>query len=205
MNRVIENIIVYLQWFVLTAIAYPVGTMAGAGIALPLGVEPDSTMYLLLTGLVSGILVAVAQLLLVRRQTVGSKWWIVLTGIGFALGGWLSALILEGSIDFFMAVLAGTAGALLPAVLQITLLRSNAWSRVEWGVLTFASWIFAYAVGEIVISGGRLDAALSSLGYTQTLAMVGWAVGVLLAVLLLLFLTPIARRRELTGRITWLP
>jgi hypothetical protein len=205
MNRVLENVIVYLQWFILTAIAYPVGTMAGAAFALPLGVEPDSTWYLLLTGLVSGVFIAVAQLLLLQRQTVGSEWWIVLTAIGVMLGGWLAALILEGSVDFFMAVLAGTAGALLPAVLQVTLLRSKLWSRVEWGALTFTAWIFAYAAGEIVISGGRLDNALSSLGYTQTLAMVGWAVGVLLAVLLLLFFTPIVRRRELSGRIPWLP
>jgi hypothetical protein len=205
MNRALENTIVYLQWFIVTSIAYPVGTMAGAAIALPLGARPESTGYLLLTGLVSGVLIAVAQLVLIRRQTAGSEWWITLTSIGVMLGGWLAALILEGSIDFFMAVLAGKAGAMLPAAIQVTLLRSSVWTRIEWATLTFSAWIFAYATGEIVVSGGRLDAALTTLGHTQTLAMVGWAVGVLLAVLLLLLFTPIARRRDLSGRITWLP
>lgn len=205
MNRALENTIVYLQWFIVTSIAYPVGTLAGAAIALPFGARPESTGYLLLTGLVSGVLIAVAQLVLIRGQTAGSERWIALTAIGVMLGGWLAALILEGSIDFFMAVLAGTAGAMLPAVIQVTLLRSSVWTRIEWAALTFFAWIFAYATGEIVVSGGRLDAALTTLGHTQTLAMVGWAVGVLLAVLLLLLFTPIARRRDLSGRISWLP
>jgi len=205
MNRLIENLIVYLQWFILTAVFYPVGTMAGAAVTLPFGLEPGSTVYLLITGFVSGVLVAVAQLLMLRRQTVGSEWWILLTALSVMFGGWLASLILEGSVDFFMALLAGTAGAMLPAVLQVTLLRSTAWSRVEWAALTFFAWIFAYGTGEIFVSGGRLDAALTTLGHTQTLAMLGWAVGALVAVLLLLFFTPIARRRELSGRITWLP
>jgi hypothetical protein len=205
MDRALENAIIYLQWFILTAIAYPVGALAGAAIALPLGVEPESTGYLLLTGFVSGVLIAVAQLLLLRRQTVGSEWWILLTAVCVTLGSWLSALILEGSVDFFMAILAGTAGAMLPAVLQVTMLRSMTWTRIEWVVLTFSAWIFAYGVGEVVISGGRLDEALTTLGHTQTLAMIGWAIGALIAVLLLLFFTPIARRRELSGRIQWLP
>jgi hypothetical protein len=205
MNRALENIIVYLQWFIVTAIAYPVGTMAGAALALPLGAEPDSTGYLLLTGLVSGILIAVAQLLLLRQETVGIEWWIALTAVGVMLGGWSAALILEESTGFLSAVLAGVLGSIVPAALQVAMLRTNRWGRVEWGLLTVAAWIFAFAVGEIVISGGRLDAALLTLGQTQTLAMIGWAIGVLMATLLLLFFTPIARRRELSGRIPWLP
>ena len=129
MNRVIENIIVYLQWFIVTAIAYPVGIIAGAALALPLGAQPDSTGYLLLTGLVSGVLIAVAQLLLLRKETVGSEWWISLTAVGVMLAGWLAALILEGSMDFITAIVAGISGAIVPAVVQIAMLRSDRWSH----------------------------------------------------------------------------
>lgn len=205
MNRVLENLIIYLQWVIVTSAAFPVGMLAGSAILVSAGMPSDSDALLLGSYLLTGILVAIAQLLVLRRRITSSSLWIVLTAVGVGAGGWIAARILGSSSNALTALLAGALGGLAPGLLQVGQLSSPSWKRGEWLLLTIAVWGFAYFCGSFLASQDSVVSSMFAIAYAQHVALVGWAISGMFAVLLLLLFTPIAKRREITGRIAWLP
>ncbi len=205
MNRLLEHLIIYLQWFIVTSIAFPIGMLAGSAILVSFGVPSDSEGLLVGSFMLTGVLVAIAQLLILNRSITRSSLWIVLTAIGIGVGGWIAAHVLGGSSLPLTALMAGALGGLAPGLLQVGLLNSPSWKRGEWLLLTVAGWGLAHFSGSLFILQGNLVDSVLAIGFAQRLALNGWAISGLIGVLLLLFFTPIARRRELSGRIAWLP
>jgi hypothetical protein len=205
MNRVLEHLIIYLQWFIVTSIAFPVGMIAASVLLVSIGIASDSIWLTLGTFSLTGILVGFAQLIVLGGKVSNSSVWLGLSAIGVGVGGWTTVLVLSGSSTLLSAILAGLLGGLAAGLLQVGSLRSTSWKRGEWLLLTPLSWMLAILTGSLFLSQGTMLSSLQGIGPMQSVMMTGWAISGLVAVLLLLFFTPIAKRRELSGRIVWLP
>ncbi len=203
MNRFLEHLIVYLQWLIVTAVAFPVGILAGSTIFVSLGVSPGSTLLQPVSSLLTGVLVAIAQLLVVG--IANRNLWIGFTSIGIAAGSWITLLVIGTSSLPFTALLGGLLGGIVPGMLQLGLINSSSWKRGEWLLLTAAGWGLAFWIGSLFQASSDPVSGLLAIESTQRVALAGWSTTALLAVLLLLLFTPIARRRELSERINWLP
>ena len=203
MNRFLEHLIVYLQWLIVTAVAFPVGMLAGSTILFTLGLPVDSTLFASVGALLTGVLVALAQLL-VQGDTKRNL-WIGLTATGIAAGSWITNTVLGASPLPSTALLGGLLGGSVPGLLQLGLINARFWKRGEWLLLTCAGWGLASFLGALFQSNFDPAAGLSSLSSSQHIGLVGWSTTALLAVLLLMLFTPIARRREIKDRISWLP
>lgn len=203
MNRVLEHLIVYLQWLIVTAVAFPVGLLASSTVLVSLGVPLESDLLGPVSSLLTGILVAIAQLLVLGEAK--RNLWIAITAVGVAAGSWITIRVIGTSSIPFTALLGGLLGGIVPGMLQLGLINTRLWKRGEWLLLTVVGWGLAYLIGGLFLSNAASVTGLLAIESSQHLALVGWSTTGLFAVLLLLLFTPIARRRELSGRITWLP
>ena len=205
MNRHIENAIFYLQWFIVSSVAFPVGAIAAASVVPTLGTREVTLGLLLILALFIGLLLGVAQLLVLQYEAPSPWLWLLLT-----VAGMEAATIITGFwlVDAYRGWVAAGIGALAGAVLgllQLPMIRETPWKRGEWLAVTIVGWGVAHGVGQLFIREGNAPGLFGSVVQAQHAAIIGWAIGGLLAVFILLFLTPIAKRREISGRIRWLP
>jgi len=82
MNRHIENAIFYLQWFIVSSVAFPVGAIAAASVVPTLGTREVTLGLLLILALFIGLLLGVAQLLVLQYKAPSPWLWLLLTVAG---------------------------------------------------------------------------------------------------------------------------
>lgn len=131
----------WLKWL-LTFFAFPLG----GGLAFLLIRSAASVGQAAVGGAITGLILGVAQWIVLRQMIALSSWWIVATGLGLALGLALSVALLGTGLELRPLVIrAALTGGIL-GISQWLLLRQYIALAGWWAAVVMLGWVTGWIV-----------------------------------------------------------
>jgi len=131
----------WLKWMV-TFLGFPIG----GGVAYLLVRSMEGIAKPTIGGLVTGLVLGVAQWIVLRQVMALSGWWIVATGIGLAAGLALSVALSGTSIDLPPLIVRAVLTGCLLGIAQWLLLRRHVAAAGLWIVVVTIGWALGWTV-----------------------------------------------------------
>jgi hypothetical protein len=151
---------IWSLWVILTALGDTIGLLVGGSLAY-LFFPADNIQFALVLGLIGGLILGVAQWLLLRQIFLDVGWWILATGIAWAIGDPLGTIIVTIGKQMMPSLLAACIGsAVIGTILgfsQWLILRKK---FISTSTIWIAATILSLLIGTFIKRIPNLHPAL---------------------------------------------
>ena len=161
----------FAEWM-LIFVSFPVGGIMARGFVGPM----EDAASAALAGAVAGVLIGLAQLIVLRRQIGMTGGWLVSTIVGLALGNTVGVLLTGGGTQTGDLLILGAAAGVAVGIAQFALLQEYLQRAILWPPVVTLSWALGWFVTANIGTNVRLGyAVFESVGGLAFAALTGLA------------------------------
>ena len=161
----------FAEWM-LIFVSFPIGGIMARGFVGPM----DDTISAALGGAVAGVVIGIAQLMILRRHVGMTGGWLVSTTVGLALGNTVGTLLNGGGTRTGDLLLLGLVAGVVVGVAQFALLQEYLQRAILWPPAVALAWPLGWLVTANIGTNVRLGyAVFESVGGLAFAALTGVA------------------------------
>lgn len=161
----------FAEWM-LTFLSFPLGGIMALGFVGPM----EDVVSAASSGAVAGVVVGLAQLIILRRHVGMTAGWLVSTVTGLTLGNTVGVLLSGGGTQMRDLLIVGAAAGLTVGIVQWAMLREYLQQAILWAPAVTLAWPLGWLVTLSIGTNVQLGyAVFESFGGLAFAALTGAA------------------------------
>ncbi len=199
-----DQVELWLMLVFLTSLGWSFGLILTSVLVGTVTTVLDSTIKLVLAGILGGILISLLSMFVLRDSVKSMATWLLAATLGWALGllgTTYSIQIMSGAVGW---IISGALGGLIYGLVQGYGFKPGFGRSVPWIILNALGWAGAYGFGYALPSDLGMD-RIASINVSVSKGMLGWVMLGTIAILLLILLFATLKRGDRGERVQWWP
>jgi hypothetical protein len=199
-----DQVELWLILIFLTSLGWSFGLILTSVLVGTVTTALDSTIKLVLAGILGGILISLLSMFVLRDFLRSMGTWLLAATLGWALGllgTTYSIQAMSGAVGW---IIGGALGGLIYGLVQSFGFKPGFGRSIPWIILNALGWAVAYGLGNAFPSDMGME-SITAMSVTISKGLLGWVMLGTFAVLLLILLFATIKRGDRGERVQWWP